>query len=237
MSVKDYRAQVEAHLAANASAAAAAPTSASGAAAGTTSPEQQWKDAFAVLADPNATAERRRNALQVLQAGTFLGHRFDSCRAQYTDALRKAVFDPELDVRHFALDILVGAKDAIARQHLTDGLQGKTGPLLPNAVALALLARDDHASASTIARDLLKSAADPATRAQAVRVLGSDPSAVDLLSGIMNDKNELRDVRRAGAVALKALDPQRFATDAAAILNDNADFDEIKSTVGGALAL
>jgi hypothetical protein len=106
--------------------------------------------------------------------------------------------------------------------------------VLPAAAALALLARDDHGSASAIARNLLASG-DDATRAQAVRVLGSDPGASDLLSGIMKDKDESREVRRAGAVALESLNPQLFQDSAAEILHDEDDFAEIKSTVGGAL--
>ena len=64
---------------------------------------------------------------------------------------------------------------------------------------------------------------------------GSDPAASDLLSGIMKDKDESREVRRAGAVALESLNPQLFQDGAAEILRDEGDFADIKSTVGGAL--
>lgn len=236
MNVKEYRAQVEAGL----SAATNAPsrsTAVAGADAANSaaSREQAWTEALAQLSDRSAPSEARRNALQVLQAGTFLGQQFDPMRARYTDALHGAITDPDSEIRHFALDVLIDNKDAVARQRLMDGLQGKIAPLLAPAAALSLLARDDHASAGTIARDLLAKSADVATRMQAVRVLGSDPGATDLIANILKDKDEFREVRRAGGVALKGLNPELFRNSAAEILGDSSDFQDIKSSVGGAL--
>jgi hypothetical protein len=68
-----------------------------------------------------------------------------------------------------------------------------------------------------------------------VRVLGSDKGAIQDLADILRNKDEFREVRRASAVALNGLDPGRFQQDAAAILSDGNDFQDIKSTVGGAL--
>ncbi|MGY3615111.1 hypothetical protein [Bradyrhizobium sp. USDA 10063] len=229
MNVKEYRAQVEAQLGGANRAASAAP------AAKSPSPEKIWQDALAKLSNAASSDQERKQALQVLQAGTFLGQKFDSVRAQYTDALRRAATDADMEIRHFALDVLVDSKDAVARQLLTDGLQGKMAPLLPAAAALSLLARDDHGSASAVARDLLSQSGDEATRAQAVRVLGADPSATDLVTEILKNKDEFREVRRAGAVALKGLNPNLFEQSAKEILDDGTDYDDIKSTVGGAL--
>jgi HEAT repeat protein len=228
MNVKDYRAQVEAQLG-SASAAGPAQTAAAG------NPERAWQDAFATLANPVAAPSARREALQVLQSGTFLGHRFDPLRPRYTQALRDAATNSDQDLRHFALDTLVDLKDAFARQLLTDGLTGKIAALLPAPAALGLLARDDHVSASALAQDLLSKSVDAATRMQAARVLGADPKATDLLTNIMKNKDEFREVRSAGAAALKGLNPKLFQDSAIEILNDPHDFDDIKSTVRGAL--
>ena len=66
-------------------------------------------------------------------------------------------------------------------------------------------------------------------------MLGSDPAATELLTEIMKNKSEFREVRRASAVALKGLNPQAFQTGAIDILSDASDFKDIQSTVGGAL--
>jgi HEAT repeat protein len=223
MNVKDYRKQVEAQLAAAATGSTAPP------------PQQSWAEAIQRLANPSLAPDVRKTAAQLLQAGTFLGAQFAPYRADYIVALRAAATDPDPDLRRSALDVLVNFNDEFARQKLADGLRGIAEALLPPAAALGLLARDDHSSASAIARDLLGSSADMAIRAQAVRVLGSDPAATDLLAGIMKDKSEFREVRRASAVALKGLNPKVFQDGAIDILRDASDFKDIQSTVGGAL--
>jgi HEAT repeat protein len=227
MNVKDYRKQVEARRG-KAGGLESMPRP-------TTPREQAWSDAIKQLSDPTVAADVRKNAIQILQAGTFLGEKFDPYRPDYIAALRIAAVDPDLDLRHAALDALVNLGDEFARQKLTEGLQGKGEALLAPAAALGLLARDDHGSASVVARELLSTSADIPTRTQAARVLGADPGASGLLEGIMKDKEEFREVRRAGAVALRSLDPERFQNNAVEILQDSTDFQDIKSTVGGAL--
>jgi len=222
MNVKDYRQQVEAQLRSVRTQFESAS-------------QPNWTDALNQLSDPHADIGARRAALRTLQAGTFLGSQFAPVRPQYIAALRQAATDPDAGLRHAALDALVNLKDEFARQKLVEGLRDGEKALLAPAAALGLLARDDHGSASSLAREILASAADIATRAQAVRVLANDPSAKPLLSQIMSDKSEFSDVRRASAVALRALDSSTFATTARNILSDHRDFPEIKATVQGAL--
>jgi hypothetical protein len=231
MNVKQYRQQVEADLA---SATLAANSTALGGPTAAT-PEQAWATATEQLADPGKAVETRRNALQILQGGTFQGDLFSAFHPGFLRALRIAATDDDGDLRHDALDALVNFKDEFARQVLTEGLQGTGKTLVPAAAALGLLARDDHGSANAIARELLGTTTDIPTRAQAVRVLGADPAATGLLDGIMRDKNEFEEVRRAGAVALRSLDPSRFENSALEIVQDASDFGEIKASVSGAL--
>ena len=152
-----------------------------------------------------------------------------------TAALRTAATDTDPDLCRSALDMLVNFNDEFARQKLADGLRGIGEALVPQAAALGMLSRNDHNSATAIARDLLMGGADIATRAQAVRVIGSDPAATELLAEIMKNKSEFQEVRRASAVALKGLNPQAFQAGAIDILRDASDFKDIQSTVGGAL--
>jgi hypothetical protein len=134
------------------------------------------------------------------------------------------------------LDILAGKGDDFARQKLTEGLRGIGEALVSPAVALGLLARDDHASVRDIAHRFLEGNHDAHTKAQAVRLLGSDPAETLTLLRLMQDKSEFREVRRASAVALRALDPDAFVRNARSILADHSDFQDIRKTVSGALA-
>lgn len=228
MNVHDYRKQVEAQLgpAALRFDAIVPPAAA---------PEKSWSDALRKLADTKLSAEVRKDAAQILQSGTFLSAQFAPFNADYLAALRTAATDADAGLRRSALDKLVNFDDEFSRQKLIEGLRGIGEPLVPQAVALGMLARNDHNSAAGIARDLLTAGSDAATRAQAVRVLGSDPGATELLADIMKNKAEFREVRRASAVALNGLNPQAFQASAFDILQDAGDFSDIKLSVGGAL--
>lgn len=226
MTVQDYRRQIEAELGAAATPAAAAIDY-----------ENIWDDALKQLKDATLPAEKRLGALTQLQAGAFLGARFAKVRPAYLQALRAAATDAGADIalRRSAMDILVSEKDDVARRSLIDGLNGKGPELVEPAVALSLLATDDHGAVSDIARDLLKTSGDIAVRAQAVRVLGADPKATPVLDALMSDKDEFREVRRVSAVALRGLNHSLFEDRARKILADAHDFKDIKLTVGGAL--
>lgn len=231
MKVKDYRRQVEDELARHSANEGSRMTTFR-----ETSEGDAWRKAIDLLADSSADAKARQSALQHLQAATFLGAQFDAFRPDYIAALRVAAISDDASLRKSALDVLVNFKDDFARQKLEEGLRGTGEPLLPPAAALGLLARDDHGSASRIARDLLGQSTDNPLRAQAVRLLAADPTAKPLLVRILTDKDEFREVRRASAVALQSLDPAAFAQTAGDILSDSGDFRDIKATVEGALS-
>jgi hypothetical protein len=230
MNPKDYRRQVEDELR-----AASVPSIAAAVTAPAPRAMQDWTGDIKQLADASLDAAHRHAALQRLQAGTFLGSQFAPHRAAYIQALRSAATSNETELCHSALDILANLKDDFARQKLVEGLRGIGQALVPAAVALNLLARDDHGSAADIAREILTSGADVPTREQAARALAADPRSKDLLSERMRDKAEFREVRRASAVALRSLDPQAFLEGARDILADADEFRDIKATVHGAL--
>lgn len=230
MNPKDYRRQVEAELRASSNAASNTRAASPGLQSG-----PDWARDLEELMNGAGDARAREAALWRLQAGTFLAGQFAQHRPRYIQALQRAATDPDPGLRHAALDVLANFKDDFARQKLTEGLDDPQKALVSPAVALGLLARDDHGAATGFARSFLGSDSDPATRAQAVRVLSADPASTSLLAERMGDKNEFREVRRASAVALRSLDPARFRTLAQNILADDSDFQEIKATVRGAL--
>jgi HEAT repeat protein len=227
MNPKDYRRQVEAELRASSPGAAVASP---GLRAG-----PDWARDLEELMDTTRNPRDREAALWRLQAGTFLMGQFAQHRARYVQALQNAATDPDEGLRHAAFDVLANIKDDFARRKLGEGLEDPGKALVSPAVALGLLARDDHGAATGFARSFLSSKSDPATRAQAARVLAADPASRSLLAERMRDKDEFREVRRASAVALRSLDPDRFRALAQDILADASDYQEIKATVRGAL--
>lgn len=232
MNPKDYRRQVEAEY------AAAAPANARAALAASSPPMDpgpDWAQDLAELMDTKRDPRDREAAIWRLQAGTFLVPDFAQHRPGFIQALQAAATDADEGLRHAAFDVLANSKDDFARRKLTEGLDDPNKALVSPAVALGLLARDDHGAATGFARAFLAGASDPATRAQAARVLAADPASAALLAERMGDKDEYRLVRRASAVALHSVDPDSFRSLANGILADDSDFPEIKATVSGAL--
>jgi hypothetical protein len=125
LNIKDYRAKIEAQIG-------------SATKLSTRPPEDVWENALADLANPKSSAQKRENALRCLQAGTFLGYRFDPYRKRYVEALHRAIDHEDVAIRHFALDILIGQNDPVARQRLSDGP--------PNAATAASPIERDRAS-------------------------------------------------------------------------------------------
>jgi hypothetical protein len=227
----EYRAQVEAEL----KKTQGSGTPAAGVAAQQQQAQSDWARDLEVLKNTAANPRDREAALWHLQTGSFLAGQFEPHRPGFIQALQLATTDPDGGLRRAALDILANAKDDFARRKLEEGLDDPAKALVSPAVALGFLARNDHASAARFARSYLSGDSDPATRAQAARVLASDPESKSLLAERVRDKNEFREVRRASAVALHNLDPDHFRSLAENILADASDFPEIKATVRGAL--
>lgn len=230
MNPRDYRRQVEAELRESSPTGGRAAVVSSGLRAG-----PDWARDLEELMDAARNPRDREAALWRLQAGTFLVGQFAQHRARYIQALQNAATDPDEGLRRAALDVLANSKDDFARRTLVEGLENPGKALVSPAVALGLLARDDHGAATGFARSFLTSKGDPATRAQAARVLAADPASRSLLAERMRDKDELREVRRASAVALRSLDPDTFRALARDILADASDYQEIKTSVRGAL--
>jgi HEAT repeat protein len=232
MKAKDYRQEVEKDLGGADEAAAAADLVP---AADAEPKDEQWPALIAQLANPSATSEERRTAIHALQAGAFLSAQFAACRPGFIEALRKAATDPDEALRHSALDALSNMKDPYARDQLVKGLENAAEALVPPAVALGLLARNDHDGATGLARRIIESDAGRHVKAQAVRLLARDPGCASLLEQLMKDKNGFEEVRRASAAALQSLHPEAFEGAARAILSDRHDFDDIQKSVRAAL--
>lgn len=212
MKVRDYRRQVEAEL---------ERARAAGRLAGAAVPgPDNWSAALNLLRDRNAEIGARTAAFELLQAGAFDVSRFAPLAASFVTALQEIAMAEEApaDLRRVALDHLANEGDEIARRVLAALVEHSGSAVLPQAAALEMLARDDHGSAVPVARRLLEESDAPEVRAQAARILGSDPGSAGRLEQLMADSSEALEVRRAGAVALRALRPEAFQAAARTVL-------------------
>jgi hypothetical protein len=240
MNVDDYRKAYAAELAkeppgpADLTGAGAEAGSVNDAAAGQDHPIAQRIAEFGNFSLP---AKVRLEALRDIQTATFSGPSFDPFRASYRDALRKvAAQDSNEELRTSALEYLAFDKDDFARQLLLRGLENTGQALVSAAKAVQLLAHDDHGVAIPIARRVINGDYDVGAKAEALRVLASDPQSDGLLANILSDRSQAQPLRSISAAALRILNPQRFAQVAQKIAVDDHEDDEVRANSLGALS-
>lgn len=198
-------------------------------------PTSLVEEALVRLADSGADSKDRLEMLRVLKAASFDIAAFAPFIADFQSTLQQIASsaDGGLQLRREALEVLMAEHDDTARRILEAALLDPNDGDVPPAVALGLLARDDHGSALELARSVLETSSDPVARAQAVRVLGTSPQEANTLRVLLSDPKEARQVRKASAVALRALSPADFDEIARVIIADQNDFPDIRQSLEG----
>jgi hypothetical protein len=242
MNVDDYRKAYAAQMAKDSPGAtdSSGPRAVAGSPAGDHAPAEHgdWiAQQIATFGNLSLPAEVRLDALRDIQTATFSGPSFAPYRASYRDALRKvAAEDKNEELRTGALEYLAFGKDDFARQLLLRGLENTAQALVSTAKAIQLLAHDDHGVAIPIARRVVNGDYDVGAKAEALRVLASDPQSDGLLASILSDRSQAQPLRSISAAALRILNPQRFVQVAQKIAVDQHEDDKVRANTLGALS-
>jgi hypothetical protein len=185
-------------------------------------------------AEPTAI---RRAALRALKAAAFLGHIFDPHRADYTQCLRDVATEPEADsqLREEALEVLAIQNDDFAQGLLLRGLEDPKSALVRTAKAIQFLAYDDHGKAAPVVRKILDRITDVSAKAEALRLLASDPQSQGLFANLLKDKAQPEIIRTLSASGLKLLNPQAFAQTVRELITDKDEREELRATLLSAL--
>jgi hypothetical protein len=181
------------------------------------------------LGDAGNPPDRRLAVLNLLQEISFRMVGFPAKRPDYLAALRSIVDDPDSQLRRVAIGILAREKDDYVQRRLVDGLEGKSKALVPAAKAIQFLAYDVHSEYFPIAKRIVEKPPSRGAKVEAVRLLAADPSAKELLVGILADPREKPEVKMAGAVALQSLDPEEFEQQARRIVLDDDEDDQLRA--------
>jgi HEAT repeat protein len=180
-------------------------------------------------------APLRRAALRVLQQSSFNTQVFSSKRPDYLAALRSIVRDGDPDLRQQAMEALALEKDEFVQRLLLEGLEDPSRALVPPEKAIQMLGHDIHAEHYPFLREIVMHPPNPSARREAVRLLGADASAKDLLAEILANRGEDSKIRTASAVALQSLAPEEFEAAARHIVLDDTEDDDVRATSLSAL--
>ena len=190
-----------------------------------------------LLRDSTAPEVLRLAALRVLQQISFSGSAFYQKRPEVFDALRAVSDDQDASLRQEALESLAQNYDEYAQRRLLEGLENSRQALVSPEKAIQLLGYDIHAEHYPILRDIVQNPPSPEAKEEAVRLLATDPTSKELLTSLLKDKDERREVRNASAAALKSLAPEEFEEQAKEIVLDDDEYDDIRATAINALTL
>jgi hypothetical protein len=186
-------------------------------------------DLLDILRDTSVPAEQRVEVLYLLRQISFRFALYPAKRAEYLDALRSIVDDPDRTLRRRAVGTLAREKDEYVQRRLIDGLEGREKLLVPAPKAIQLLGYDVHAEFLPVIRRYVEDPPSQAARKEAIRLLAADPTAVDLLLGILRDRSEDADVRRISAIALQSLAPDVLLAEARRIAVDENEPAELRA--------
>jgi hypothetical protein len=182
-----------------------------------------------VLRDTGRPAGVRIAVLDVLQQISFRMEGFPAKRPDYLAALRSVVDDSDAELRQRAIGILAREKDEYVQRRLLDGLEGKSGELVPTAKAIQYLGYDIHAEYFPLLRQIAEKPPTPEARTEAVRLLAADPSSAGLLATILGNRDEDPDVRRLSAIGLQSAAPDQFQEHARRIVLDDDEDDQLRA--------
>jgi hypothetical protein len=184
---------------------------------------------LAYLGEAGNPSGRRLTVLNLLQEISFRMVGFPAKRPEYLAVLRSIIEDPDSKLRRVAIGILAREKDDYVQRRLIDGLDGTAKALVPVAKAIQFLAYDVHSEYFSIAKRIVENPPSRGAKVEAVRLLAADPSAKDLMVGILRDRSEKPEVKMAAAVALQSLDPEEFERQAGRIVLDDDENEQLRA--------
>ncbi len=188
-----------------------------------------------VLGNNDVGAGPRLAAIEQLGAAEFQPVGFKEFRAEYMELLRRLAISEDKNVRVAVLDRLTLENDPEAQRLLRESLEKSRKPLIPDAKAVQLLARDDHAGTYPLFRRLAAEGTG-AVREEALRALASDVQSVQLFESIASNKSEKSPLRQIASVNLKTISPDRYARVAENVLLDDGDDDKLRAMTANVIA-
>lgn len=191
--------------------------------------------AIGLLGNSAEPAVLRLAALRVLQTSSFRAAIFNPKRAEYFATLRSVIEDQDASLREQAFEILAQEKDEYAQRRLLEGLEDPSQALIPPEMAVQLLGYDIHAEHYPVLREMVQNPPSPVAKQEAVRLLATDPTSKDLLTELLRNKAESREVRNVSAAALQSLAPAEFDEQAKQIVLDDDEYDDLRATAINAL--
>jgi hypothetical protein len=181
-----------------------------------------------LLGDPAQPVPVRSAALSALKVAAFHVRAFYEQRPEYIVALRKAAQADDPDLRRRALAVLAREKDAPTQKRLIVGLEQPEKALVPPDKALLFLSYDVKLDLHDLLHRVVAVPPSESARLQALRLLAADASSKPLFEKLLKNKQESTEARLIALQALNALAPKQLHKQAAKIIGDAKENDDLR---------
>ena len=173
------------------------------------SDESIKKETINALKEAEGAGKIATTALTFLQHTQFSAPTFyENNTAEYKDALRSIIDHNNKNLSSSALEILSLAKDEYTQRRLIESLEDAKNEIIEPEIAIQLLSYDLHADHFPVLRKIAKNPPNSAAKKEAIRNLGTDEKAKDILVNVIKDTEEDSETRHAAATALHCLHPE-----------------------------
>lgn len=183
------------------------------------------------VASTEGPIAERLKALNQLRGLSFGAPDYYEWREDLFKILRGIVANEgKSELSFSALELLAQDKDAWALSILEQTLRSPRGRPVSAYDALRLLAYDDHGSHFDILRELSQDKKKGTKmRLAAIRQLGADPGASDMLANVAGDQGEVSTIRRQALAALRQANRDKYDALAKKIVADDGEEDDVRA--------
>jgi len=192
------------------------------------------KETIQALKDGEGSGAIALTAMTILQSAEISSPTlYENNSADYKDALRSIIDHENKNLRASALEILALEKDEYVQRRLIESLEDAKRMIIEPEVAIQLLSYDLHADHFPVLRKIAKEAPNNAAKKEAIRNLGTDEEAKDILVEVIADAQEDPETRHAAATAFHCLHPEIATEQSKKIITEEEGehLDELKTAL------
>ena len=255
MKAKDYRAQLEAELAAerfeeeqvlelvevhqilaNKSSTTATRASALGRCEFGDDEFDEWvSTCLSVLNDESERVAVRMAALDQLKSLVFMAELFEPHHASFRESLQRVALSKSSTMRFSALEYLSHDGDGFAAAQLMAGLRGESPLLVSQEDAIRFVGEDEHTDIAELLRDQFDQLS-AAAKLEAAQVLGADPRSAPMMAEVAADKRNAKALRLACLSSVQNSDPQQYQSMAERLVLDEEEINDVRAAALSGLA-
>ncbi len=193
--------------------------------------ENLLEKVLAILANENSPVVLRNTAMVVLRGLRFSSLLFLNKKPQYLTVLRQLINSNLESLKMPAMEELAQRNDSILQEKLVQGLKTGSNEITSAENAIQLLSYDTHGSFHNLLLEIAENPPSKGALKEALRNLGTEPKAKDILIKTLEDNSEDPEIRHVSATSLVNLDKTKMESISKNLILDTGVNEELKTAL------